>query len=256
MNAKKTTTDRLIMLDTETTGLSPQSGDRIVELGCVELIARHTTGRNLHLYFNPEREVPEEVVRVHGLTTEFLSDKPLFSNEVQRILDYLRGAHLVIHNAAFDVGFLDSELARLNLPPLREHVAGVTDTLALAKTMFPGKRNSLDALCQRLGVDNTNRTLHGALLDAQLLAQVYIQMTRGQNTLLMDDEAEFSATQPHNNASTTTQAADTPSLIDLRQVQLPVLKANETELAAHAAVLASLDKASAGKTLWTRMQVQ
>lgn len=242
------TGERLVMLDTETTGLSPQNGDRIVELGCVELLSRHATGRNLHLYFNPERDVPEEVVRVHGLTREFLSDKPLFSQKAQEILDYLRGAHLVIHNAAFDVGFLDSELARLGLAPLREHVAGVTDTLALAKQMFPGKRNTLDALCQRLGVDNTNRTLHGALLDAQLLAQVYINMTRGQNALLMDEESSAQE-QPLASESVASVTA-----VDLRTLTLPVLRASDAERAAHDALLAVIDKASGGKTLWRQFE--
>lgn len=248
---KAPTAERLVMLDTETTGISPQNGDRIVELGCVELLARHPTGRNLHLYFNPEREVPEEVVRIHGLTTEFLSDKPLFAHEAHRILEYLRGAHLVIHNAAFDVGFLDSELARLNLPPLREHVAGVTDTLALAKEMFPGKRNSLDALCQRLGVDNTHRALHGALLDAQLLAQVYIHMTRGQNALLMDEADE----DPVEAEATTSQALSSQApAVDLRTLVVPVLHANDAEQAAHEAMLQGLDKASGGKTLWRQWE--
>ena len=164
---------RFIVLDTETTGLSPDNGDRIIELGCVELVGRKPTGNNLHLYFNPERDSHEDALRVHGLTTQFLSDKPKFAEKARDILAYLQGAQLIIHNAPFDMGFLEKEFSLLGLPPLKTAVAGVTDSLALAKELFPGKRNSLDALCDRLGVDNSGRTLHGALLDAQLLADVY-----------------------------------------------------------------------------------
>ena len=157
---------RQVVFDTETTGLSAENGDRILEIGCVELLHRKLTGRRLHLYINPERESEEGALRVHGLTTEFLSDKPKFAEVADQILDFMRDAEIIIHNAAFDVGFINKELERLNLPPLASHVAGIVDTLALAKEMFPGKRNSLDALCDRLGVDNSARTLHGALLDA------------------------------------------------------------------------------------------
>ena len=223
---------RLVVLDTETTGLSAEGGDRIIELGCVELVNRKLTGNNLHLYFNPGRDSHPDALRVHGLTTEFLSDKPKFEAMVQDILAYLQGAELIIHNAPFDVGFLNKEFSLLGLQPLTHYVEGITDSLAMAKEMFPGKRNSLDALCSRLDVDNSGRTLHGALLDAELLADVYINMTRGQNALVMPEDDE--SPQQEQEASDA----------------LPVLKANEQELAAHDAVLADLDKSSGGKTIW------
>ncbi|WP_287918857.1 DNA polymerase III subunit epsilon [Comamonas sp.] len=232
---------RLIVLDTETTGLSAVDGDRIVELGCVELVNRKLTGNNLHLYFNPERDSHEEALRVHGLTTEFLSDKPKFAEKAQDILAYLQDAELIIHNAPFDVGFMNKEFERLGLKPLKSYVSAVTDTLAMAKEMFPGKRNSLDALCDRLEVDNSGRTLHGALLDAELLADVYINMTRGQDALLiMEDDTPQQASG----------AAATMARVDLSNIQLPVLRASEHELAAHEAVLAEIDKSSDGKTIW------
>lgn len=238
---------RLIVLDTETTGLSAVDGDRIVELGCVELVNRKLTGNNLHLYFNPERDSHEEALRVHGLTTEFLSDKPKFAEKAQDILAYLQGAdEVIIHNAPFDVGFLNKEFDRLGLAPLKHHVNAVTDTLVMAKELFPGKRNSLDALCDRLEVDNSGRTLHGALLDAELLADVYINMTRGQDALLMaeDDrsaDAGAALQQQHNK-------------VDLSSIRLPVLQASEHELAAHEQVLTELDKSSDGKTIWRAAQ--
>lgn len=234
---------RLVVLDTETTGLSPENGDRVIELGCVELVNRKLTGNNLHLYFNPGRDSHPDALRVHGLTTDFLSDKPKFSDKAQEILAYLEGAELIIHNAPFDVGFLNKELSLLGLKPLSHYVAGVTDSLAMAKELFPGKRNSLDALCSRLEVDNSGRTLHGALLDAELLADVYINMTRGQNALVMpDDEDDGGDSQDANVMSTIN--------VDLRQFALPVIRANAQEIAAHEAVLAELDKASGAKTIW------
>ena len=231
---------RFIVLDTETTGLSPDNGDRIIELGCVELIGRKPTGNNLHLYFNPERDSHEDALRVHGLTTQFLSDKPKFAEKARDILAYLQGAQLIIHNAPFDMGFLEKEFSLLGLPPLKTAVAGVTDSLALAKELFPGKRNSLDALCDRLEVDNSGRTLHGALLDAELLADVYINLTRGQDALLID-------------AGPSDQATITTVSVDLSTFMLPVLEANTQELEAHGAVLAQLDKSSGGKTVWPKV---
>ena len=227
---------RQVMLDTETTGLSPQNGDRIVELGCVELLNRKLTGNNKHYYLNPDRESDEGALRVHGLTSEFLSDKPKFSEIADDFLDYIAGAEVIIHNAPFDVGFLESELARAHKSRFTSVVTKVVDSLALAKHQYPGKRNSLDALCDRLGVDNSGRKLHGALLDAELLADVYIGLTRGQDALLIDASAED-------------KSATTP-IIDLRQYDLPVLKASSDEITAHDAVLAQLDKASGGKTVW------
>lgn len=232
---------RLIVLDTETTGLSAETGDRVIELGCVELMNRKLTGNNLHLYFNPERDSHPDALRVHGLTTEFLSDKPKFADKVEEILAYLQGAELIIHNAPFDVGFLNKELSLLGLKPLTSYVGKVTDSLVMAKEMFPGKRNSLDALCSRLEVDNSGRELHGALLDAELLADVYINMTRGQNALVMPDEDDAHASGGVGGASTA---------LDLRSFKLPVLRASDQELAAHESVLAEIDKASGAKTVW------
>ncbi len=201
---------RQIFLDTETTGLSPENGDRIIEIGCIEMVNRRLTGRNLHHYLNPERPNSEDAVRIHGLTDEFLADKPLFAAIVEELLEYVSGAELVIHNAAFDLGFLDEELRRAGRAPLRAHVAGVVDSLLMAREMFPGKSNSLDALCRRLEVDNTNRALHGALLDAGLLAEVYIRMTRGQESLVidgLDTEQNSPPTRPRSPTSTRRAAA-------------------------------------------------
>jgi DNA polymerase-3 subunit epsilon len=233
---------RQIVLDTETTGLSAEGGDRIIELGCVELYARKLTGNNLHFYFNPERDSHEDALKVHGISNEFLRDKPKFAQLSDEILDYLSDAELIIHNAAFDVGFLNKELERAGKKPLKAYVSNVIDTLAMAKEMFPGKRNSLDSLCDRLEVDNSGRTLHGALLDAELLADVYINMTRGQEALLIDA----------GDAPTDTQTVVVQ--VDLSTYALPVLSANAQELAAHAEVLVQLDKSSGGKTIWRQTE--
>ncbi|MBK0393154.1 DNA polymerase III subunit epsilon [Ramlibacter algicola] len=228
---------RQIVLDTETTGLSAEAGDRIIEIGCVELLARKLTGHNKHWYLNPERDSHEDALKVHGISNEFLRDKPKFAAVVDELLEYLRGAEVIIHNAAFDVGFLDKELELLGRPKLSTVVGSVTDTLAMAKELYPGKRNSLDALCDRLGVDNSGRTLHGALLDAELLADVYINMTRGQEALLIDAAPQDAVGAIHTR-------------VDLRQFTLPVLLASDQESAAHEEVLAQLDKESKGRTLW------
>ncbi|MBK6745501.1 DNA polymerase III subunit epsilon [Ottowia sp.] len=230
---------RQIVLDTETTGLSAEGGDRIIEIGCVELLHRKLTGNNLHFYLNPERDSHEDALKVHGISNEFLRDKPKFAEVAADILRYLEGAEIIIHNAAFDVGFLDKELERLGHLPFRTFVGGVTDTLAMAKELYPGKRNSLDALCDRLGVDNSGRTLHGALLDAELLADVYINLTRGQEALLID-------------LGDVGGPGEGAQRIDLSGFDLPVLCANAQEAAAHDEVLAQLDKASGGKTVWRR----
>jgi len=228
---------RQIFLDTETTGLSADNGDRVIEIGCVELLNRKLTGNNKHFYLNPGRDSHEEALKVHGITTEFLKDKPKFEAVADDLLEYLEDAEIIIHNAAFDVGFLNKELALIGRPRFNDYVASVTDTLVMAKEMFPGKRNSLDALCSRLGIDNSGRALHGALLDAELLADVYICLTRGQDALLMDTGSEDSAG---------------PSLvqIDLRTIALPVLAANEQEIIAHDDVLKQIDKSSGSKTVW------
>ena len=229
---------RQIVLDTETTGLSAEGGDRIIEIGCVELMDRRLSGNNLHFYVNPERDSHEDALKVHGITSEFLADKPRFSEVADDILRYVEGAEIIIHNAAFDLGFLDKELERLGRPVFESFVDGVIDTLAMAKQLYPGKRNSLDALCDRLGVDNSGRTLHGALLDAELLADVYIQLTRGQEALLIDlGEGE-------DEAAVLTQR------IDLRSFDLSVLQASAHEIAEHEQVLVQIDKSSNGKTVW------
>ena len=228
---------RQVFLDTETTGLSAAQGDRIIEIGCIEMQDRRYSGRRLHHYLNPQRASHPDAVRVHGITDDFLLDKPLFAAVAQELIEFVAGAEVVIHNAAFDLGFIDSELDRLGLPPLQQHVGGVTDTLLMARSMFPGKSNSLDALCKRLEVDNTQRELHGALLDAGLLAEVYVRMTRGQESLVIDSHDEERSQQ---------QAVDQ----DLSHLELRVLSASDAERQAHDALLADLDQASGGKTLW------
>jgi DNA polymerase-3 subunit epsilon len=232
---------RQIFLDTETTGLSAEGGDRVIELGCVELVNRKLTGNNLHFYFNPGRDSHEDALKVHGISNEFLRDKPKFASVVEEILNYVEGAEIIIHNAAFDIGFLNKELELAGQKPFTTYVEGVVDTLVMAKQMYPGKRNSLDALCERLGVDNSGRTLHGALLDAELLADVYIYMTRGQDALLIEIE---------DKSDTKNRAA----AIDMQSLKLMVISASEQELAAHEEVLMLIDKASNGQTLWRSVQ--
>ena len=177
---------RQIILDTETTGLNPLTGDRIIEIGCLEMVDRRLTGNKLHHYINPQRDIDPGAVAVHGLTVEFLSDKPVFADVADEIIAFLKDAEIIIHNAPFDVGFLDAEFELLKLGKMNDYVAKVIDTLKNARDMFPGKRNSLDALCERFQISNDHRTLHGALLDAELLAEVYLAMTRGQEDLMID----------------------------------------------------------------------
>jgi len=231
---------RQIFLDTETTGLSPETGDRVVEIGCVEMVNRRLTGEVRHYYLNPERPNSEDALRVHGLTDEFLAGQPKFAAVADEFVDWVAGAELVIHNAAFDVGFLNEELRRLGRAPLSTVVGGVLDTLLMAREMFPGKANSLDALCRRLEVDNSSRTLHGALLDAGLLAEVYINLTRGQNELVM---------HVHQESGRSVEIIE----VDLSAFDLPVLLASEAESSAHDAVLVDLDKSSNGATLWRNL---
>jgi DNA polymerase-3 subunit epsilon len=228
---------RQIFLDTETTGLNAQGGDRIVEIGCVEMVGRRLTGDNRHFYLNPQRPSHPDALRVHGLTDEFLADKPPFEAIADELLRYLAGAELVIHNAPFDIGFLDEEFKRCGLPGVAGQVAQITDSLLLARERFPGKSNSLDALCRRLEVDNSNRTLHGALLDAGLLAEVYVGMTRGQGSLVIDETEQR-------------DASGAVEVVDLSAFDLPVLQPSDDELTAHRAVLADIDKANRGKLLW------
>ena len=231
---------RQIFLDTETTGLSPESGDRIVEIGCVEMVNRRLTGRTLHFYVNPERPNSEDAVKVHGLTDEFLLDKPPFAAVVDELIEYLADAEIIIHNASFDIGFLNEELKRIGRPPVTGHVNRVTDSLLMARDAYPGKSNSLDALCKRLEVNNANRSLHGALLDAGLLAEVYIRMTRGQESLVID-ATDVSA--PGYNVIA----------VDFSVYDLIVIEADEVESAAHHRVLAEIDQASGGRTVWHRL---
>jgi DNA polymerase-3 subunit epsilon len=234
---------RQIFLDTETTGLSPEQGDRVIEIGCIEMDHRRLTGRTLHCYLNPERRNHPDAVKIHGLTDEFLADKPLFASVADELMDFVSGAEIVIHNAGFDVGFLNEELRRLGRPKFPGFVGKITDSLLMAREMFPGKANSLDALCKRLEVDNSNRALHGALLDAGLLAEVYIRMTRGQNALVIDGgDGEGSAAQAALEA------------VDFGVLALKVVLADEAESAAHLTVLAELDKASGGKTVWRALE--
>jgi DNA polymerase-3 subunit epsilon len=227
---------RQIVLDTETTGLNPRTGDRVIEIGCVEIVNRMLTGNNFHRYINPERDSDEAALAVHGLTTEFLSDKPRFHEIVEELREYIRDAEVIIHNAPFDLGFLNHEFERLKLPSFTGHCHGVIDTLVNAKELRPGKRNSLDALCDHYGISNAHRKLHGALLDAELLADVYLAMTRGQNTLSMDVETE---------AIVVGELLDTAPLGEIL-----VLKASDDEEAKHASLLTGLDKAVKGNCVW------
>jgi len=228
---------RQIILDTETTGLDPKLGHRIIEVAGVELVNRRLTGRHFHRYVNPERDSDEGALQVHGLTREFLADKPKFHEIADEFLEYAAGAELVIHNAPFDIGFLDNELALVRKKRIKTYCPEVIDTLRMAKDLHPGKRNGLDALCERYQIDNSARTLHGALLDAELLAEVYLAMTRGQESLIIEAET----------ASTEVRAAG----FDRGELKLVVLRADPEEIAAHEAQLADIDKASGG-ALWRR----
>jgi DNA polymerase III subunit epsilon len=235
------TTRRQIFLDTETTGLSAAQGDRILEIGCIEMENRRLTGRTLHHYINPQRASHPDALRVHGITEAFLADKPTFAKVAQEIVDFVAGAEIIIHNADFDVGFLNAELQRVNLGPFASHAAAITDSLLLARETFPGKGNSLDALCKRLEVDNSNRELHGALLDAGLLAEVYLRLTRGQKNLVIE------ASEP---APGTPRTAD----IDLSSFTLPLVELSAAENEAHAKVLTDIDKASGERTVWRQYE--
>ena len=231
---------RQICLDTETTGTDPNKGDRIVEIGCVEIIGRTLSDdprATFHVYINPERDMPAEAERIHGISSEFLADKPKFAEVAEDFLKFIEGAELIIHNAAFDVGFLNAELARLNLGKLEQHCAKVTDSLKLAQNMFPGLRNSLDVLCSRFDVDRSARTFHGALLDSQLLAEVYLAMTREQGSLLGEsyEAGEAVETVPANELFA---KAETPP----------------EELEVHRAFLAMIEKKSKKGCAWTRAE--
>jgi DNA polymerase-3 subunit epsilon len=231
---------RQIILDTETTGLNPRAGDRIIEIGCIELMNRRPTGNTFHHYVNPGRDSDPGALAVHGLTTDFLKDKPRFEDIADALCDFVADAEILIHNAAFDVAFLDEELARLNRPCWSHHCHSVVDTLSMARELHPGKRNSLDSLCERYGVSNSHRTLHGALLDAELLADVYLAMTRGQESLVID-------IAPRPIAHAGWAVVDRSMLI--------VLRADADEETAHRATLDAIAKESRKVPVWARLAV-
>lgn len=233
---------RQIVLDTETTGLEPEQGHRIIEIGCLELIDRRLSGRQFHRYINPDRPVESDALTVHGLDDEFLAEKPRFEEVAGEFIEFIRGAELLIHNAAFDVGFLDSELARLDTAPRVADLAEVVDTLMLARELHPGQRNSLDALCRRYEVDNSNRSLHGALLDSELLAEVYLMMTGGQVALRLDLDGAAAPAADHS-----APAFDAARLV--------CRMAQDSELEAHRALLDKIGKAAGDAgCLWDRLE--
>ena len=234
---------RLLVLDTETTGLDPNQGHRIIEIAAVEVVHRRPTGRHVHFYLNPEREIDAGATEVHGMTWDDLRNRPKFADVAAEFLDFAQGAEWVIHNAPFDVAFLDAEFERAGLPRATQVFGALTDTLALARDAFPGKRNGLDALCERFGVSNAHRTLHGALLDAQLLAEVYLAMTRGQESLTIDMATP---------ASTVRGMAFADAAIASVAARLPLLvvSPSEAEMAAHVAYLEALDRESKGRCVW------
>jgi len=229
---------RQIILDTETTGIDPRAGNRIIEIGCVEMLNRQLTGNNFHYYINPERDSEDGALAVHGLTTEFLSDKPKFAEIANEFREYVGGADIIIHNAPFDVGFLNAEFDRIGAPKFEEQVGEIIDSLVMAKQLYPGKRNSLDALCDRYGISNAHRTLHGALLDSELLAEVYLAMTRGQESLTID------LAEPASSASGANAAIAVPL------AEVFVLQATPEELVEHEALLDKLDKDAKGTCVW------
>ncbi|MBI5891133.1 MAG: DNA polymerase III subunit epsilon [Nitrosomonadales bacterium] len=231
---------RKVVLDTETTGLDPKQGHRIIEVAAIEMDGRKVSNRTFHRYLNPEREIDEGAAAVHGLTLDRLQDEPKFAEVAPALLEFIAGAELIIHNAPFDIGFLNAELALAGLPPLNNQV---TDTLKVAKELHPGKKNNLNALCDRYQIDNSHRTLHGALLDTELLAEVYLGMTRGQESLLGEESAEDDGAQ--------FSASGEPIRLSVR-----VLPASEEELALHLAQLQDIEKSSRGACIWTRLDGQ
>ena len=234
---------RQIVLDTETTGLEPEQGHRIIEIGCVEMVDRRLTGNNFHQYLQPDREIDAGAIEVHGITNEFLADKPHFDDLAADFLDYVRGAELIIHNAPFDVGFLNHELRLMGHSSLLDEFCAVTDTLVMAKKMHPGQRNSLDALCKRYDIDNSHRELHGALLDAEILADVYLMMTGGQTALMLDASSGGEGDR---------QPGDDIRRLPASRPALRVVRASEEELQAHAQSLERMGEAC----LWRRSDKQ
>lgn len=233
---------RQVVLDTETTGLEVELGHRIIEIGCIELLSRRRTGRTFHRYLRPERAIDVAALRVHGITAEFLAGQPRFADIADELMEFIGEAELVIHNAAFDLGFIDSEFERLGVPRRISSAARVFDTLSLARQLHPGQRNGLDSLCKRYGVDNSRRDAHGALLDAELLLDVYLAMTGGQSAFMLETCASSAFTE------FTSRRAERPS------GPLPVVRATEAELASHARVLEALDRASGGRTVWRALE--
>jgi DNA polymerase-3 subunit epsilon len=234
---------RQIVLDTETTGLEASQGHRIIEIGCVELENRRLTGNHYHQYINPQREIDQGAIEVHGITNEFLNDKPLFDKVAADFIEFVRGAELIIHNAPFDLGFLDAELKRLpQKQDLMMDLCTVVDTLVMARAKHPGQRNNLDALCQRYDVDNSQRDLHGALLDAEILADVYLAITGGQTTFQLSDATANSGDGGPGSQQVRRLAADRPVL--------PILRASAEEQAAHEVQLDAIAASSGGKVLW------
>ena len=231
---------RQIFLDTETTGLEHKLGHRIIEIGGVEMRNRRLTNRHFHRYLNPDRDIDEGALAVHGISLDFLQDKPRFADIAGEFLDFVRGAELIIHNAPFDIGFLNAELGRLDMAPIDTVCHGVLDTLRMAKDLHPGKKNNLNVLCDRYGVDNSHRTLHGALLDAEILAEVYVAMTRGQESLIIDLE----------NNSAEQQAINQQLLADRPRREQLIVRASDDEIAEHQALLAAIQKESKGQCLW------
>lgn len=231
---------RQIILDTETTGLDPRQGHRVIEIAAVEMQNRRLTGTHFHRYLNPDRDIEEGALQVHGITREFLQDKPRFADIAAEFLEFVQGAELVIHNAPFDTAFLNAELALHGMNNLQAYTGEVIDTLLMARNLHPGQRNSLDALCKRYGVDNSTRTLHGALLDCELLAQVYLSMTRGQETLVMESSG------PAGGIVQASKNAQRPRPV-LAEIQ-------GEELAAHLDLLKQIDKESSGSCLWAQVQ--
>lgn len=230
---------RQVVLDTETTGLQPEQGHRVIEIGCVEIMDRRLTGRHLHLYFNPERDIDEGALAVHGLSRERLSTEPLFSERVKEIVEFVKGAEILIHNAPFDVGFLNAELNRVKLEKFPTYSGGILDTLAMARELHPGKRNGLDALCERYGISNAHRKLHGALLDAELLADVYLAMTRGQDSLGIAGDAQSRAEEFSN--------------VDWPPPGLMPVQLTKEDEDVHLAYLMAMEKDAKGPALWTKL---
>lgn len=233
---------RQIVLDTETTGLEPAEGHRIIEIGCVELVDRRLTRNSFHQYLQPDREIDQGAAQVHGITNEFLREKPRFADIAEDFVGYIRGAELIIHNAPFDVGFLNQELGRIEGEPPIDALCSVTDTLVMAKSLHPGQRNSLDALCKRYGVDNTQRDLHGALLDAEILADVYLAMTGGQVSLSLGARSVQRSGEARRDLRR----------LSAQRPPLTVVRASKEELAAHRARLTAIDEVSGGECLWLK----